>query len=61
MIKVINILLLIIVAVIVLACANPHKEQTKNESTIQNIPNIVKALEALGNTGKKKVDKEEKK
>ena len=61
MIKVINILLFLIVAVILLACTTPKKEQTKNESTIQKIPDIVKALEALANTGKKKVDKDEEK
>ena len=33
----------------------------ENESTVSNIPNIIKALEAIGSVGKKTLDKDEKK
>lgn len=60
MIKVINILLLLIVVTILLGCKTTQPI-SESPTGVQNIPNIIKALEALGNTGKKKVDKEEKK
>lgn len=47
---------------ILMSCVNqPKKEEEKTLNGVQNIPNIVKALEALGNVGKKKVDKDEEK
>ena len=63
MIRVINIFLWLSVLLIVLGCANPHKETPKEQtkSTISEIPNIVKALEAIANAGKNKVDKEDEK
>ena len=63
MIRVIKTFLWLSISLIVLGCANPHKEQPKDESksTITHIPNIVKALEAIANAGKNKVDKEEEK
>ena len=60
MIKVINILLLLIVVTILLGCKTTQPT-SESPTGVQNIPNIIKALEALGNTGKKKVDKDEEK
>ena len=61
-IKAIKVSLWLSILIIVMGCANlPKDTKNKEESTITRIPNIVKALEALGNTGKKKVDKDEEK
>jgi len=51
----------VIVLPLLLSCANQPKEEKKTDNTITNIPAIVKGLEALGNIGKKEVDKDEKK
>ena len=61
-IKAIKVSLWLSILIIVMGCANPPKDtENKEESTITRIPNIVKALEALGSVNKKKVDKEEEK
>ena len=62
MIRVIKVSLWLSILIIVMGCVNPPKDtKNKEESTITRIPNIVKALEALGSVNKKKVDKEEEK
>ena len=63
MIRVINVFLWLSVLLIVMGCANPHKETPKEQtkSTISQIPDIVKALEAIANVGKNRVDKDEEK
>lgn len=43
-----------------IGCETP-KETKKQPEGVSNIPNIVKALEAIGSVGKSKVDKEDKK
>ena len=60
MIKIINILLFITIFTIIVGCKTNQPTQESN-SGVQNIPNIVKALEALGTVGKKEVDKNKKK
>lgn len=60
MIKIINILLFITIFTIIVGCKMNQPTQEPN-SGVQNIPNIVKALEALGTVGKKEVDKDNKK
>ena len=62
MTRAIKVSLWLSILIIVMGCANPPKDtKNKEESTITRIPNIVKALEALGTVGKNKVDKEEEK
>lgn len=60
-IKAVKLLTWIIVLPLLLSCANQPKEEKKTDNTITNIPAIVKGLEAIGNVGKKEVDKDEKK
>jgi len=53
-------LVIILTILMLTSCVQPPKSQSKqNESTLSQIPSIVKALELLANTGKKKVDKDE--
>jgi hypothetical protein len=59
MIKTIKISLCVTTLILIISCAKDTS--VDNKSTISNIPAIVKALEALGNTDKKNVDKEDKK
>ena len=56
-IKAINILLIILL----LSGCKTTQPTSDSPTGVQNIPNIIKALEALGSVGKKEVDKEEKK
>jgi hypothetical protein len=58
MIKTIKISLCVTL-ILIISCTKDTS--VDNKSTISNIPAIVKALEALGNTNKKNVDKEDKK
>ncbi len=50
----------IFVMITLLSCETTQPT-VENESTISNIPNIVKALEAISSVGKKTLDKDEKK
>lgn len=60
MIKVINILLLLVVVSVLLGCKTTQPT-SESPTGVQNIPNIIKALEALSSVGKKEVDKDNKK
>ena len=59
MIKTIKISLCVLTLILIISCTKDTS--VNNKSTINNIPAIVKALEALVNTSKKNVDKEDKK
>ena len=59
MIKTIKISLCVSTLILIIGCVKDTS--VDNKSTISNIPAIVKALEALGKTNKKNVDKEDKK
>ena len=59
MIKTIKISLCVSTLILIIGCVKDTSNA--NNPTILNIPAIVKALEALGNTNKKNVDKEDKK
>lgn len=51
---------LIIMMVFLMSCEHTKVNKSGESSTIQNIPAIVKALEAIGEVSKSKVDKSEK-
>lgn len=52
----------IILLLFLMGCNLVHTVEDEETPTgVQNVPIIVKALEAIGNAGKKEVDKEEKK
>ena len=57
MIKAINILLIILL----LSGCKTTQPTSESPTGVQNIPNIIKALEALSSVGKKEVDKDNKK
>lgn len=46
--------------VFLMSCEHTKVHKSGESSTIQNIPAIVKALEAIGEVNKSKVDKSEK-
>jgi hypothetical protein len=52
--------LIMIVLLTITSCSNTKTTQEPTGS-LHKIPSIVEALKAIGNAGKKKVDKEEKK
>ena len=60
--KTINIVLFLSYLILTMACAkNPPEDESIKQNSLSQIPSIVKALEALANVGKNKVDKDEEK